>query len=245
MQQEPEQQSLIAIFAQEQERIAQAEREDEELRRAIAPVQQKRPAVFRSYNAGRCQNPDCGEDLGLVETEGGRDRHYCSDKCRVAHYRQRKREESRQQVLQYHAELRAYWQEHGIHGEVLARLQEILLQHGKKAARAATDAVLAALAAAEQAGSQEQFKLIDEIMLGGEAIGFPEVRLDEFRIPAGVQGWADFVSGTTINFLRQMRGYLYERQQQEQQKAQARKRLEALSGGAPGPAQDQDQPPRS
>lgn len=82
-------------------------------------------------------------------------------------------------------------------------------------------------------------------MLSGEALNFPEVRLDDFRITAGVQGWTDFVSSTTINFLRQMRGYLYERQQQEQQKAQARKRLEALSGGAPGPAQDQDQPPRS
>lgn len=93
------QQTLTAIFAQEQERIAQAERKDEELWRAIAPVQQKRPAVFRSYNAGRCQNPDCGEYLGYIEAEGGRDRHYCNDKCRVAAHRKRKREESRQQVL--------------------------------------------------------------------------------------------------------------------------------------------------
>ncbi len=201
----------------------------------------KRPAVYRSYMGGNCENPACDAYLGHIETEGGRDRHYCSDKCRVAAHRARQREKKRAATLQYHAELRAYWQEHGLHGEVLARLQEILLQHGKKAARAATDAVLVALAAAEQAGSQEQFTLMDEIMLSGEALNFPEIRNDDFRIPAGVQGWTDFVSHTTISFLRQMRSYLYELERQAYQKAQGRKRLGELSGGAP----NQDQPPRS
>jgi len=131
--------------------------------------------------------------------------------------------------LQFNSELRDYWQEHGVRGEVLLRLQEILLQHGKAAARAATDAVLVALAAQAQAGSQEQFRLIDEIMLGGEEINFEEVRLDEFRIPQGVQGWTEFVSNTPTRMLRQMQGYLIERKQHEHYKAQGRKRLEALS----------------
>jgi hypothetical protein len=202
------------------------------------PAQKKRPALFRSYNGGYCQNPNCGEYLGYIEADGGRSRHYCSNKCRVAAYRKRQREKKRAATLQYHGELRQYWRDKGIHGEVLARLQEILLQHGKKAARAATDTVLVALEAQEQAGNQERFKLIDEIMLGGEAIGFPEIRNDDFRIPAGVQSWADFVSNTTIGFLRQMRGYLYDRQRQEYQRAQAHKRLEALSQqqGAPRPS---------
>jgi len=112
---------------------------------------------------------------------------------------------------------------------VLLRLQEILLQHGKAAARAATDAVLVALTAQAQAGSQEQFQLIDEILLGGEEIGFPEVRLDEFRVPQGVQEWTEFVSSTPTRMLRQMQGYLIERKQQEHYKVQGRKRLEALS----------------
>jgi len=90
-----------------------------------------------------------------------------------------------------------------------------------------------ALAASEQAGSQEQFRLIDEVLLGGEAIGFPEVHLDEFRVPEGVQGWTEFVSNTPIRMLRQMRGYLIERQQHKQYKAQGRKRLEALSSNLP------------
>lgn len=131
--------------------------------------------------------------------------------------------------LQFNSELRDYWQEHGIRGEVLLRLQEILLQHGKAAARAATDAVLVALVASEQAGSQEQFRLIDEILLGGEAISFPEIRLDEFKIPEGVQGWTEFVSNTPTSMLRQMCGYLIERKQHEHYKVQGRKRLEALS----------------
>jgi hypothetical protein len=223
-----EQQTLAAIFA-EQDRIEEAEREDEALRQAIAPAQHKRPAIFRAYNAGDCQH--CGEPLGYIEADGGRDRLYCNNrgKCKVAHHRKLAKEKKREQILQYHGELRHYWQEHGIRGEVLSRLQEILIQHGRKAAKAATDAVLVALAANEQAGSQEQFRLMDEIMLGGEALGFPEVKQDEFRISAGVQGWTDFVSCTTISFLRQMRGYLYDLQRQEQQKIQARKRLEALS----------------
>ncbi len=71
--------------------------------------------------------------------------------------------------------------------------------------------------------------MIDEILLDGEEIGYPEVRLDEFRIPEGVQGWTEFVSNTPIRILRQMRGYLIERKQHEQYKVQGRKRLEALS----------------
>ena len=70
-------------------------------------------------------------------------------------------------------------------------------------------------------------------MLGGEAINFEEVRLDEFRIPQGVQGRTEFVSNTPTKMLRQMRGYLIERKQHEQYKMQGRKRLEELSNDLP------------
>jgi hypothetical protein len=215
------QMSLAAIFAQQEEEREQPEQ----------PTAKKhqRPAVYRSYNAGCCQNPACGAELGYIETEGGRDRLYCNDACRVAAHRAKKREEKRQQVLHYHAELREYWHLHGIRGEVLLRLQEILLQHGKAAARAATDAVLVACAAQEQAGSNEQVRLIDEVMSGGERIGFEEVRLAEFRIPQGVAGWSEFVTYASTNLLRQVRGYLYDREYQEEYKAKARQRLEQLS----------------
>jgi hypothetical protein len=232
-----EQQSLAAIFVQqeEQDRIAaQAEQDDPEAQRQQAP--RKRPAVYRSYMGGSCKH--CGEWLGHIETDGGRDREFCDNngKCRQAHHRQKKREEKRAAILQHHGSLRDYWQQHNIHGEPLARLQEILIRHGKEAARAATDAVIIAVAAQAQAGSQEQFKLMNEIMLRGEALNFPEVQLDEFRISPGVRCWTDFVSCTTLSLLRQMRGYLSDLQQREQQKAQARQRLEALSQEPQQPA---------
>jgi len=214
-----EQRSLLDIFTNEQE--------EPPLIEVPKKATKKRPAVYRSYMAGDCAN--CGQWLGFIETEGGRDRHYCNATCRVQHHRKQQREKNRAATLQFNSELRDYWQEHGIRGEVLLRLQEVLLQHGKAAARAATDAVLVALAAQEQTGSQEQFRLIDEILLGGEEIGFEEVRLDEFRVPLGVQGWTEFVSSTPISMLRQMRGYLIERKQHEHYKVQGRKRLEALS----------------
>ncbi len=221
------QMSLAAIFAAQHQELE----EEEGVPEPVAPNanRKRRPAVYRSYNAGNCQNPVCGAELGYIEVEGGRDRLYCSDKCRVAAHRARQREEKRQQVLQYHGELREYWHMNGIRGEVLSRLQEILLQHGKKAARAATDAVLVALAANEQAAMSEQVRLIDEVMEAGADVGYEEIKLDDCRLPAGAEHWADFLSYSSLARLRQIRGYLYERQYQQQHKAQARKRLEELS----------------
>jgi len=187
-----EQQFLLDIFANEQE--------EPPLIEVPKKAVKKRATTYRSYMGGTCEN--CGASLGLIETEGGRDRHYCNATCRVQHHRKQQREKNRAATLQFNSELREYWKEHGVRGEVLLRLQEILLQHGNAAARAATDAVLVALAAQAQAGSQEQFRLIDEILLGGEAINFAEVLLDEFRVPAGVQGWTEFISSTSISMLR-------------------------------------------
>jgi hypothetical protein len=225
-QSEPEVMTLNAIFA-EQERVALARREDEELQQAMQPRRSLRPAVLRSYQGGFCGH--CGEPLGYIEVDGGRDRLYCNAACRVAAHRKRKRERDRQQVLDYNSELRQYWQDNGIYGEVLFRLQEILLAHGKAPAKAATDAVLAATRANATAGTIEENRLIEDIMLGGEEIGFQEITLDNFRIPAGVDGWCEFVSHAQITILRQTRYYLHERKKHQYLKAQARSRLEQLS----------------
>jgi hypothetical protein len=84
----------------------------------------------------------CGKEQGLQEPMGGRQRRYCSDRCRKAASRKRDSEKRRNAILQYNAELREYWREHHIDGQVLTLLQDILVEHGKQAARAATDAVL-------------------------------------------------------------------------------------------------------
>jgi len=57
-------------------------------------------------------------------------------------------------------------------------------------------------------------------MMGEDQGGAPETAREAAK---------DFVSKTTISLLRQMRGYLYERQQREQQAAQGRKRLAEVS----------------
>jgi hypothetical protein len=135
-------QSLMAVFG-EQERVAQAEREEEEERqRTAAQRPAVRPAIFRSYNAGFCKN--CGEWIGYIEVDGGRTREYCNNnnKCKMAHHRAQKREEKRAAILRYNSELRDFWYENKIEGQLLTMLQEILFQHGKKAALAATNAVL-------------------------------------------------------------------------------------------------------
>ena len=98
---------------------------------------------YYAYQAGDCGH--CGKSIGLQEVYGGRQRLYCSDKCRKAAYRARKEREARLALLQYNSELCQFWQENRIEGQVLASLQDILVEHGKAPALAATNAVLLAL----------------------------------------------------------------------------------------------------
>ena len=193
---------LVDVFAEEREEPQHVEMPTKGAK--------KRAPTYRSYMAGDCAN--CGQWLGLVEVEGGRDRHYCNATCRVQHHRKQQREKNRAATLQYNSELRDYWQEHGVRGEVLLRLQEILLQHGKAAARAATDAVLVALTAQEQAGISERAQLIDDVLLGGGSIGHEAIILDDFRLDAGVDAWCQFVSGASISSLRTVKEYVKHRQ---------------------------------
>jgi hypothetical protein len=99
--------------------------------------------AYYAYNAPDCGH--CGKPMGLQEVNGGRQRLYCSTKCRKAAFRARKECQARQAMLTYNSELRDYWRDNGVDGQALAKLQDILLEHGKAAAKAATDAVLIAL----------------------------------------------------------------------------------------------------
>ncbi len=196
----------------------------------------RRPAAMRYYFAGHCQNPACGKELGRfgwVEVDGGRNRLYCDDACRVAAFRARKREKDREKRLRYHTELRDYWKEQEIRGEVLLRLQEILLKHGKEAARAATDAVLVALVAQREEGSQQQVRLIEKVMLGGEALGFEEVDLEDFRIAAGWDSWCEFTSHASTTYLKIVLRYVQERLARRQLAEQGRRRLRELGNEPP------------
>jgi hypothetical protein len=98
---------------------------------------------YYAYMAGFCQH--CGKDMGLIDQAGGRNRKYCNDSCKMAAFRNREKERNRDHILEYNSILRDYWQESGITGEVLTRLQDLLVEYGADAARHATDTVLIAI----------------------------------------------------------------------------------------------------
>jgi hypothetical protein len=111
--------------------------------------------VYYSYIGGFCSH--CGTELGLIEQAGGRNRQYCNDGCKQAAYRKRKEEDKRNNILLRNQLLQEYWQLHDINGELLASLQNILVNHGKEAARAATDAALVAIRQTRQKYVQVRF----------------------------------------------------------------------------------------
>jgi hypothetical protein len=196
------QMSLMEIFAlQEQERIAQAEREEAEEERQRATQSSKRPpAVYRAYMAGRCQNPACGADLGYIEVAGGRDREYCNTKCRVAAKRIRDRETKWEEIIQYHAELRQYWQEHNVKGRVLSMMHDILIYHGKQAARAATDAVLYAQVEHEHRVIHQRAALMIDLFELGDEINY--AALIDVDVEASLESWSWFADRASVNQLR-------------------------------------------
>src|SRR5262249_37504755 len=122
---------------------------------------------YYAYMAGFCGY--CGANLGLIEQDGGRNRHYCNDAHKQAAHRRRKEEEKRNTILLRNGELQDYWQEHGITGVILSKLQDILVSHGKDAARAATDTVILARQLERDAGSSERTSLIEQVMSLGES----------------------------------------------------------------------------
>jgi hypothetical protein len=120
--------------------------------------------------------------MGLVDQAGGRNRQYCNDAHKTAAYRKRKKEQGRDTILQYNSDLREYWQDSLITGPVLAKLQGILVTHGKDAARAATDAVILARQLERDSGTSECTDLIEQVMMLAEACNFEAVQLEDARI---------------------------------------------------------------
>src|SRR5467141_641813 len=96
-------------------------------------------------------------------------RQYCNDAHKAAAYRKRKEVEKRNKVLLRNGELSEYWQENGIIGAILTKLQDILVEHGQDAARKATDVVILARQMERDSGSSERTDLIEQVMMLGEA----------------------------------------------------------------------------
>lgn len=96
--------------------------------------------AYRMYNALDCEY--CHKAQGLIDGSG-RERRYCSQRCRQAAYRQRQQEKRNAQELRSSA-LEQRWYLACIGGELLQKLRAIYVAHGESAAALATDAVLLA-----------------------------------------------------------------------------------------------------
>ena len=97
--------------------------------------------AYRMYNALDCEY--CHKAQGLIDGSG-RERRYCSPKCRQAAYRQRQQQKRNTQMLFNAPALAQRWYTAGIGGELLQKLRAIYIAHGESAAALATDAVLLA-----------------------------------------------------------------------------------------------------
>ena len=84
----------------------------------------------------------CGADLGLVEQEGGRPRRYCSDACKQAAYRERKRREKRNKALLRYAPLVEEWRRAGFSDQAIERLRTLAETYDPNAAKIAAEVAL-------------------------------------------------------------------------------------------------------
>jgi hypothetical protein len=181
-------------------------------------------AAYYAYMAGFCGY--CGADMGLVDQAGGRNRQYCNDAHRQAAYRKRREGDKRNAVLLRNGELSEYWQEHGITGAILSKLQDILISHGKDAALAATDAVILARQLERDSGTSERSDVIEQTMMLAEACDFEALQLEDAHIERGLDAWSLFCSTVDNSMLRLVVAVL----QQRQGAAYRRRRLAELGG---------------
>lgn len=97
---------------------------------------------YYSYYAPTCAF--CGNEQGLVEVNGGRQRTYCSDRCRKAASRKRQRTAKRDAEARRNTELRDVWNEYEIHDQLREMLLAMLFKYGKEVTMDATNAVIQA-----------------------------------------------------------------------------------------------------
>src|SRR6202043_2503143 len=117
--------------------------------------------------------------------------------------RKRKDGDKRDITLSRNGELSDYWQENGITSAILWKLQDILVEHGKDAARAATDVVILARQQERDSGSAERTDLIEQVMMLGEAFGnFEALEMEDACIERGLDAWSAFVTSADNSMLR-------------------------------------------
>lgn len=151
---------------------------------------------------GRCQNPQCRKSI--VVLSGHRRRQYCDDACKQAAHRARllaehqtKEEAARQaQLERERALLRERW------GDLLPETFDLLQAiRATSWAEQIAKVVIAEREWARQTEIQERKALSEEIMLGGEQLGFPALSHEFFDLKVGVELWLVFCTDASTEWL--------------------------------------------
>ncbi len=94
-----------------------------------------------SYRCYHTSCDVCGKRM-FIETQGGRDRRYCSPACKQAAYRKRKDGAKRNNRVLRNENLLARLSENGFSEAAMSKLRDILGQFGPDATQAAADLAL-------------------------------------------------------------------------------------------------------
>lgn len=163
----------------------------------------------QSETLPRCQNPAC--NLPVAIQRGHRRRQYCSDICKQAAYRVRRREaeldryevQQREELQQQVEEWRARW------GDLVPEtLQLLAILPAGMAARVAA-AIRAEVARAVRSQSEERTALVEAILLGGEQINHPAILTEDASLSPGLDAWAAFCTHADLERLCQVRDQVY------------------------------------
>jgi hypothetical protein len=172
------------------------------------------------------QRCPCG--LLLVQTSGHRPRKYCSNACKQAAHRARKREA--QKARDEAAHLARIQQERILlmnrYGNLLPQTLDLL-----QSLEAPTlVAKIAAIIIAERehaclSGTRLHNAILEDLLLIGQDLGFPALKNDDFELVTGLENWLAFTESASLELLCQARDIAYI----QVQAAAGRKRLVQLA----------------
>jgi hypothetical protein len=151
----------------------------------------------------QCEGPGCTNSVEQV-SGGHRARKYCSDRCRVAAHRLRQEqaklvevkiseerflEEQEAREQEARARLRARY------GDLLPGTMALLVDLAERSFHSdlvdvIAQAIVAERRQARQSSAAEHAALAEEIMLGGETLGFPFLAIEDGDLFAGVANWS-------------------------------------------------------
>ncbi len=143
-----------------------------------------------------CQGPACNQTLVVIP--GHRRRQYCSDTCKMGAHRARiaRENQARYEALQLELahrereELRQRWGD--LPPEAFDLLRSLRMTYGIVLADQVAGVLQVVRDEARRSLAEERASLIDQVMLAGEQLDFPEIVTEAFEVASGVLAWNAF-----------------------------------------------------